>query len=156
MERQLVVFSLQNELYGINIFDVQEIIKDLKVTKMPKTPVFVEGVINLRGKIIPVIDLRKRFELHVPADTKEKRAVIVNIGQQVVGLVVDQVKEVAKVKEDDIEQAPEITTVHAAFIDGVVKKDERLVIIINLNRILTLDEQEALKDVAKGEMVNAS
>lgn len=145
MARKLVVFDLAGELYGLDIFDVREIVKDTPVTRIPQTPEFVEGVVNLRGKIIPVIDLRKRFGFAKGEKTKDARIIIVDIAGQEAGLVVDSVKEVAAVEEDTIEPAPDVITVNAAFVEGLAKKDDKLIIIIKLGLLLKVEEKELLE-----------
>ncbi|MEW8960049.1 MAG: chemotaxis protein CheW [Moorella sp. (in: firmicutes)] len=145
MARKLVVFDLAGELYGLDIFDVREIVKDTLVTRIPQTPEFVEGVVNLRGKIIPVIDLRKRFGFEKGEKTKDARIIIVDISGQEAGLVVDSVKEVAAVDESTIETAPDVTTVNAAFVEGLPKKDDKIIIIIKLDLLLKVEEKEMLK-----------
>lgn len=144
MARKLVVFDLAGELYGVDIFDVREIVKDTPVTRIPRTPEFVEGVVNLRGKIIPVIDLRKRFGFARGEKTKEARIIIVEIAGQEAGLIVDAVKEVATVDENTIEAAPDVTKVNAAFIEGIAKDGDRLIIILKLDLLLKVEEQEML------------
>ncbi|GEA17044.1 chemotaxis protein CheW [Moorella sp. E306M] len=145
MARKLVVFDLAGELYGLDIFDVREIVKDTLVTRIPQTPEFVEGVVNLRGKIIPVIDLRKRFGFAKGEKTKDARIIIVDIAGQEAGLVVDSVKEVAAVDETTIETTPDVTTVNAAFVEGLAKKDDKIIIIIKLELLLEVDEKEMLE-----------
>lgn len=149
MARQLVVFELAGELYGLNIFDVREIIRDTTTTKIPKAPDFVEGVVNLRDKIIPVIDLRKRFGFGKGEKTQDTRIIIVDISGQKAGLVVDSVKEVATVDENSIESAPDVTTIDAAFVEGLAKKDDKLIIMIKLDLLLKVEEKEMLKSVSQ-------
>lgn len=144
-ERQLVVFSLLNEDYGIDIYKVQEIIQYRDITFVPKAPPFVKGVINLRGKIIPVIDLKERFNLQEKEITPDTRIIVVEISSQIVGLIVDSVTEVLRIPRDSIEPPPPVTTIGADFIEGVGKLDERLIIILDIDKILTKEE--------KGELV---
>ncbi|MGB9793157.1 MAG: chemotaxis protein CheW [Thermacetogeniaceae bacterium] len=152
MPRQLVVFELAGELYGVDIFDVREIIRDTPVTRIPKTPEFVEGVVNLRGKLIPVIDLRKRFGFAEAERTRETRIIIVDISGIEAGLIVDCVKEVATVDESSIEPAPDITKVNAAFVEGLAKRDGELIIIIKLSSVLEAEEKDALGEFAQEEV----
>jgi len=149
MSKQLVVFSLADELYGLDIFDVREVIKDAPVTKMPNAPEFVEGVINLRGKIIPVIDLKKRFGIGRGEKNKDSRIIIVDISGKEAGLMVDAVDEVITVEENSIEPAPPVTTINAAFIEGLAKKDDKLIILIKLDLLLDEEKKEALKNIGK-------
>lgn len=154
-EEQLVVFRLADEYYGLEIGTVQEIITWQPVTRVPRTPSFVEGIINLRGNVIPVIDLRKRFELKQADMGHETRIVVVEIGALVVGLVVDGVSEVLRVPANKIEPpSAVIAGVDTEFIRGVAKTDERLIILLEADRMLAQREQHAvaagLQAVAEG------
>lgn len=148
-ERQLVVFSLLDEDYGIDIYKVQEIIQYRDITYVPKAPVFVKGVINLRGRIIPVIDLKERFGLPEKEVTPDTRIIVVEISSQTVGLIVDSVTEVLRIPKSDIEPPPPVTTIEADFIEGVGKLDERLIIILDIDRILTKEEKLELAGIER-------
>ena len=143
---QLVSFNLGNEEFAIDILRVQEINRMVEITKVPKSPDFVEGVINLRGKVIPVIDLRKRFSLEAAEHTKETRIVVVDIEGKVIGLIVDSVSEVLRLPEDTIEPPPPIVAggVDSEYIQGVGKLDDRLLILLDINNIFSKEENEAL------------
>lgn len=148
MEHQLVVFDLANEQYGVDIAAVEGIIKMQTITAVPRAPQFVEGVTNLRGKVLPVIDLRKRFGLARGEATKDMRIVVVEMGGATVGIVVDGVSEVLRVSEDAIEPpSPIVTTVDSAFIRGIAKVGERLVILLDLGKVLSLQEQSTLEQL---------
>jgi purine-binding chemotaxis protein CheW len=145
---QLVVFELANEHYGVDIAAVEGIIKMQNITRMPQAPEFVEGVTNLRGSVLPVIDLRKRFGLQHQAATKDTRIVTVDMEGTKVGMVVDAVSEVLRVPEDAIEPPPPmVTTVDTSFIRGIAKMQDRLVILLDLARVLTLQERSELTGV---------
>ncbi len=145
MENQIVVFELASEHFGVNIAAVESIIKMQEITKMPRSPRFVEGVTNLRGKVLPVVDLRKRFGLPSQEVSKDSRIVVVTISGAEVGMVVDAVSEVLTVPADCVEPAPAIaTTVDSSFITGIAKLDGRLVILLDLAEILTEAEQGEL------------
>ena len=145
-ERQLVVFQLGAELYGVEISRVHEIIRLQAVTRVPRTPTFVEGVINLRGKVIPVVDLRRRFGLPTAEHTRASRIVVVEIGDQVVGIIVDGVSEVLRVSSGTIEPpSPVVAGVDSEYIHGIAKLPERLVILLDLDRVLARDERRALE-----------
>ncbi|HHV81477.1 TPA: chemotaxis protein CheW [bacterium] len=146
-ERQLVVFSLLNENYGIDIYKVQEIIQYRDITYVPKAPPFVKGVINLRGRIIPVIDLKERFGLPEKEVTPDTRIIVVEISSQTIGLIVDSVTEVLRIPNTNIEPPPPVTTIEADFIEGVGKLDERLIIILDIDRILTKEEKRELAGI---------
>ncbi len=141
MENQLVVFDLANEHYGVEIGAVESIIKMQEITVVPRAPRFVEGVTNLRGAILPVIDLRKRFGLPAGEATKETRIVVTGMAGITAGMVVDGVSEVLRVPEEAIEPpSPLVMTVDSAFITGIAKVDERLVILLDLGKVLSLEE----------------
>ncbi len=146
MENQYVIFKLGDEHYGVNIVAVESIIKVQEITKMPHVPSFVEGITNLRGAVIPVIDLRKRFGLPQGEETKDTRIVVVEMGNITAGMVVDAVTEVVHVAAENIEPpSPMVSTVDTAFITGIAKVDQRLIILLDLREVLTVDERENLQ-----------
>ncbi len=142
---QLVTFRLGNEEYSVDILSVQEIIRHMDLTRVPKAPEFVDGVINLRGKVIPVLDLRKRFGLDACGKTNETRIIVVEINGKTVGFKVDEVSEVLRLPADTVEDAPEILTgVDSGYIKGVGKMEGRLIILLDVSKILTTSEKEGL------------
>jgi purine-binding chemotaxis protein CheW len=148
-ERQLVVFQLGAELYGVEISRVHEIIRLQAVTRIPHSPPFVEGVINLRGKVISVINLRRRFGLPAADDTRAGRIVVVDINDQVIGMVVDGVSEVLRVNTATIEPpSPAVAGIDSEYLQGIVKLPERLVILLDLDRVLSREERRALEEAA--------
>lgn len=145
MERQLVVFELANEHYGVDIGAVESIIKMQTITVVPQAPMFVEGVTNLRGSVLPVVDLRKRFGLVEEETTKNSRIVVVAIDGVKVGMTVDGVSEVLRVAEEAIEPPPPmVTTVDTVYITGIAKLDGKLVILLDLGKVLSLEEKSEL------------
>ncbi|MDR3578083.1 MAG: chemotaxis protein CheW [Anaerolineaceae bacterium] len=151
MENQNVIFELSSEYFGVDIAVVESIIKMQPITCMPQAPSFVEGVINLRGKVLPVIDLRKRFGIQTCETNKNSRIVIVNNKGGQVGMVVDGVSEVLTISDYLVESAPALaTTIDSAFITGIARLDERLVILLDLDRVLSTQEQETLLCVSTG------
>ncbi|MCH9038751.1 MAG: chemotaxis protein CheW [Chloroflexi bacterium] len=143
-ERQLVVFSLNTELYGVDINVVREIIRMQKLTNIPQTPSYVKGVINLRGSVTPVIDLRKRLDLQVRDATTDTRIVVVDVGNQNIGIIVDQVTEVLRISSDAIEPTSAIVTAtDSDYILGIAKLEDRLIILLDLESALC---QEALEN----------
>lgn len=144
-EKQLVVFDLASEGYGVDIGAVREIIRMQEITRVPRTPEFVEGVINLRGKVIPVIDLRKRFGLHVADQSKDNRIVVVDIGKQDIGVIVDAVTEVLRISANSVEPPTSvITSADSDYLLGIVKLESRLIILLDLESVLSKDEKETL------------
>ncbi|MDK2820339.1 MAG: purine-binding chemotaxis protein CheW [Clostridia bacterium] len=153
-EIQLVVFRLANETYGVDINHVQEIIRMQDITEIPRTPDFIEGVINLRGRIIPVIDLHKRFGLPEAETNSNTRIMVVELEKVTVGMIVDSVSEVLRMPTTSIEPPPSmINGIDVAYLKGVGKwEDNRLIILLDLERVLKEREQRQLEqEVAVGE-----
>lgn len=153
MERQLVVFELANEHYGVDIAAVESIIKMQPITTVPQAPAFVEGITNLRGSVLPVMDLRKRFGLNFKESSAEptrdeKRIVVVSMDGMKIGMIVDGVSEVLRVQEETIEPPPPmVTTINSAFITGIAKVGERLIILVDLAKVLTLSEKDEVTNL---------
>lgn len=145
-ELQLVVFRLAREEYGLPITRVQEINRLAPITKLPQTPSFMEGIINLRNRIIPVIDLRKRFQLEVTEHTDNTRIIIVEVNGQTIGVIVDAVNEVVRLEQEQIEPPPPSFVLDAQYIHGVGKVDGRLLILLNINAVLSSQEEIELKE----------
>ncbi|MHB1419669.1 MAG: chemotaxis protein CheW [Bacillota bacterium] len=155
-EEQLVVFRLAGETYGIDIANVHEIIRMQNITVVPRTPRFVEGVINLRGRIIPVIDLRKRFSIPPEERTQNTRIMVVEVGNVTVGMIVDSVMEVLRLPAANIEPPPPIVDgVDVAYLRGVGKVESSLVILLNMDRVLHQDEQIQLQTAVLEETAAA-
>lgn len=150
---QMVGFGVAEELFGVDILMVQEIIKDVTITAIPDSPDFIEGVVNLRGNIIPIIDLRKRLKL--PDKTKEGQddvwIIILNIGERVTGFVVDFVTRVVKVPANSIKPAPDmvVSGLKSDYIRGVCKQNQKLLAILDFNKILLVDEFKKLSAMKK-------
>lgn len=136
---QLVAFTLGKEEYGIPILDVQEIKKIVDITRVPHTQFYIKGVINLRGSILPVIDLKSRLDLQETEVTEDTRIIIVKNNDVLVGIIVDAVSEVVSLSPKDIDPPPAndiASGVNNMFIQGVGKKDNRLVILLDLGAII--------------------
>jgi purine-binding chemotaxis protein CheW len=145
MELQCVVFELQNESYGVDITAVESIIKMQEITTLPHAPTFMEGITNLRGAIVPVIDLRKRFGMAVQEYTRDTRIVIANMRGHKLGLVVDAVSQVIRIPEEAIEPPPQMSvTVNSAFIKAVAKLEDQLIILLELDRVLNTEDRESM------------
>ena len=143
-----MVFDLSTEAYGVDIGAVREIIRLQDITKVPRTPEFVEGVINLRGKVIPVVDLRKRFGLPAEEESKENRIVVVDIGAQDIGVIVDAVTEVLRIASESVEPpASVIITADSEYLLGIAKLDSRLIILLDLEQVLTEAEYNSLLEI---------
>lgn len=147
---QLVSFKVGEEEFGIDILKVQEINRMLKVTKVPNAPDFVEGVVNLRGRIIPVIDLRKRLSIESKDHDHKTRIVVVDIEGNIIGFIVDEVNEVLRISKDIIENPPELVSrVNSDFITAVAKLEDRIIILLDLNHLLQKDEQQMLEEIVE-------
>lgn len=153
---QLVGFKIADEVFGVDILMVQEIIRAAEIASVPNSPEFVEGVINLRGNIIPVIDLRKRLHLFVENTTNLKSWVLIlSIGERVVGFVVDRVTEVLKIQEDKIEAAPDIVVagLEDQYVQGVCEVNNKLLVILDFDLVLFNEEQALLQEIEGDEFV---
>jgi purine-binding chemotaxis protein CheW len=148
MEQQIVVFELANEHYGLDISAVEGIIKMQNITKMPQAPNYVEGITNLRGVVVPVMDLRRRFGLESQERTRDTRIVVVYMNSIKVGMIVDGVSQVLRIQDDTIEPPPPmVTTINSAFIKGIAKLDNQLVILLDLSKVLSVEEKAELAGV---------
>ena len=147
---QIVGFWLANEEYGLDIMRVQEIILIGAITQIPQVPDYVRGLINLRGHIIPIVDLRRRFSLPASDETEEYRIIVVNMSNKMIGILVDSVNQVTRVTADQIEPPPtSVSGIDHEFITGFVKFDERLVILLDIDRLLTPVEGEVLAELTE-------
>ena len=145
---QLVSFKLREEEFAVDILQVQEIIRLQDITNVPNAPAFVEGVINLRGRVIPIIDLRKRFALESAEHSTSTRIIVVMIDNVTVGLIVDEVSEVLRIPEDTVEPPPPIVAgIESDYIKGVGKLEDRLLILLDLGKILSQKEKSSLEKV---------
>lgn len=140
-ELQLVAFILQGEEFAVDIQKVREVLKVTQITPLPQSLDFIEGVINLRGEVIPVVDLRKRFRIRDAEKTDHARIIIVEIEESLVGLIVDSVTEVLHLTSAAVEPPPRrLVGTRTDFISGVGKLGERLIIILDLDKILSSEE----------------
>ncbi len=142
---QLVTFSIGDEEFGVDILKVQEIIRTMEITKVPRAPEFVEGVINLRGKVIPIIDLRRRFGLSPRSHDKDTRIIVIEINKMIVGFVVDSVSEVLRIPASTVEPPPPVVAgLESDYISGVGKLEDRLLILLDLDMLLSHDDLKAI------------
>ena len=139
---QMVTFSLGQEEYGVNILQVQEINRMVEITEVPQTDHYIEGIINLRGKVIPIIDLRKKFGMTEKEHDNKTRIVVVDVNNETVGLVVDGVSEVLRVDASSLEETPKLISGekgsynNAEFIKSIVKLESRMLIYLDLESIV--------------------
>lgn len=146
---KLVVFTMETDMdvyeYGIPIEQVYEITRPSKTVKLPGVPIFVEGIMNLRGNVIPIIDMKKRFNLGITAAKDTTRILVVQIGGQKCGIIVDDVLEIIPITAENIDDAPKFAGgVSSQFIVGIGKIDNRLIIALDINKILNEDEEKEL------------
>lgn len=146
---QLVTFGIGSEEFAVDILAVQEINRMMPLTRVPQSPVSVEGVINLRGKIIPVIDLRKRFDMEPAKNSDQSRIVVVEVHSRVLGFIVDRVSEVLRISSKIVEPAPAmVCSVDSDFVSGVAKLEDRLLILLDLPKLFVLEETKQLQSIA--------
>ncbi len=147
----MVGFSVGDEQFCIDILKVQEIIRMVDITKIPNAPEYVEGIINLRGKVIPVIDFRKRCNLGAETewDKQHTRIVVAAIGERTVGLVVDKVSQVLKLEQANIASTPDVVKgFNSDFISGVGKNGDKLLILLDLEKLITQGELDDIEEAA--------
>lgn len=145
---QWVTFHLNNEVYGIAVMQVMEVLRSVDITPVPGAPDYVLGIINLRGNVVTVIDTRKRFSLPSKEVDDLSRIVIIESNGQVLGMLVDCVAEVVYLKESEIDIAPNVGNDESSrFIQGVHSKGDSLLILVDINKLLTQDEWEAISEL---------
>lgn len=151
-----LTFSLANEEYGLEILKVQEIIGLMDITRVPKVPAYIRGVINLRGKVIPVVDLRRKFELETQDDTERTCIIVVQCHRNdmlmTMGIIVDQVSEVLDIKQDQLEAPPALgNQVDTDFIMGMGKVAKKVVMLLDIEKVLAAGEMQTVAELAKSE-----
>jgi purine-binding chemotaxis protein CheW len=145
---QWVTFSLGEETYGINVMQVQEVLKMTEIAPVPGAPDYVIGIINLRGNVVTVVDTRSRFGLPPQDPTDSTRIVIIEANGQVVGILVDGVAEVVELNADDIETAPAVGNDETArYIQGVHSREDRLIILVDLDKFLSEEELDEIGEL---------
>ena len=146
-ERQIVAFTLGSEIYGVDIASVREIIPIQKIVSVPRAPDFVEGIINLRGRVIPVLDLRKHFGFERKKGDPNQRIVLVEAGSESIGVIVDSVSSVLRIADDSVEPpASVIVGPEIEYIYGIAKVDGDLIVLLDLTRIISDAEKRTLKE----------
>jgi len=146
-DRQFVSLILGKEKFGINIMDIKEIIRPMDITVVPKAPSFVEGIINLRGKVIPIVDLRKKLGIQADEMNNDSRIIVVNINNRQLGFVVNSVDQVLRLEENLIDDAPGMSAGYDEnYIEGVAKTRQGMIIILDVKKIFSTGEQSALNN----------
>ncbi len=151
MEKQIVTFLIANEEYGIDILKVKEIIRMQDIVNLPESSDYVKGVIDLRGEIIPVIDMRIKFGLATQEYSEDTKIIIIEFEENnLIGLIVDAVSQVLRINEEEIESPPLTLSEDALkFINGIAKLNDRIIILLKIDKILSTDEIVALKNIAE-------
>ena len=150
IEGKFLTFALSNEEYGIEILRVREIIGLMDITTVPQTPDYMKGVINLRGKVIPVIDLRMKFSMQEEIHTQETCVIVVEVNNTSIGIIVDSVSEVLDIKSGDIEETPSFGQgIDTNFIMGLGKVKEQIIILLDIESVLSSDELEMVEQLVK-------
>ncbi len=145
---QLVSFNIDNEEFGIDILKVEEIIRVISITKIPNAPDFIEGVINLRGKIIPIIDLRTRLNRIRKEHDNNTRVIVVEVSGITVGFIVDSVREVLRIPKNITEPPPSLVSgVNSEYITAIGKLEDRLLILLDLEKVLDFRQKEELSQI---------
>jgi purine-binding chemotaxis protein CheW len=144
-EMQIVVFTLNGEVCGVDASQVKEIVKFEGLTKMPKMPKFIDGILNLRGIVVPVVNLIKRFNLGNEEITKKTKIIIIEVEEKLIGFIVDDVTEILKLSSQNIESTPDIIQKsYNHYLEYVGKKDDKLISILDLTNVLTDTELDKL------------
>ncbi len=147
-ELKLACFRVGEQVFAMDIMQIRQIIRPLKITPIPKAPDFVEGMINLRGMVIPLLDMRKRFDIPIERPEAETRVIIASVDRQVVGMVVDEVTEVITIPQSEVQPQPQmIAGIQSEFLTGVCRYQDQILLIINLNAILSSEEKVKLSDL---------
>jgi len=148
-ENQFVIFKLGDEKYAVDILNVGGISEFREMTKVPNAPAFIDGIINLRGDIIPIVNLKKRFNIPEKNVDSDTRIIINNIKGKDIGFIVDEASQVIKIDDADIEDAPEIIKgADRQYISGVGKVNDQIVILLNLEKVLSEDEQKVVNEIS--------
>ncbi len=143
---QLISFMVGDEEYGLDILRVKEVIRVREITHLPRSPSFVKGIINLRGDVIPIIDLRDKFGLSSQEQTGMTRVIVVDVESKLIGMVVDSASQVVRVPASQIDPPPPVVGgLSAQYVKGVGKLDDRLIILLNIERILSSEEKVELQ-----------
>ncbi len=143
---QLVSFKLDNEEFGIEVLKVREIIRMITITHMPNTPHYMEGVINLRGKVIPIVSMRKKFNLMESENNSQTRIIVMDVGGELMGFIVDAVSEVIRVSASEIQPPPNVVSggIDQDCITGVINQADRLLVLLNLEKLFPADNKQFL------------
>lgn len=147
-QMQCVTFTLEDEIYGINVMQVQEVLREIEVAPLPGAPHYVIGIINLRGNVVSVVDARIRFGLPARDSTDLTRIIVIEVQQHIIGILVDSVTEVVDINRGEVETAPNVGTDETSkYINGVVTRGEKLLILVDLDKLLSTEEWSEVGDI---------
>ncbi len=147
--KQFVGFMIAEEHFGVDIMVVEEIIRMMEITPVPRAPSFVEGIINMRGRVIPIVDLRKKLNIIINDITDKSRIIIVNVNNRRIGFIVDNVEEVIRINEDAIDIAPGSSNSFDHYVAGVARLKHRMVVILDIMKVFSHQEQTQLDNISK-------
>ena len=149
-ELKVACFIVESQLYAVDIMKIKQIIRPLKITRLPRSPAFLEGVIQLRGVVIPVVDMRKRFGLPPAAAKIERKVIIAGVERYIVGLIVDEVTEVVTLPRSEIQPPPRVVKgIHSDYLHGICRYRDDILLLLNLDEILSVEEKESLLEMKK-------
>lgn len=146
IDNQYVTFMIEDEIYGVDVHKVHEIIGMTKITKVPNSMIFMKGMIDLRGKVVPVVDMRLKFNMEEREYNEMTVILIVEVMGKLIGMVVDTVSDVIGLKEENVQATPHFSTkIDTDYISGIGRSDEKLIILLDVDRILTSEEIEKIE-----------
>jgi len=149
-ELKVACFKVEGQPYAVDIMKIKQIIRPLKITPLPRAPAFLEGVIQLRGVVIPVIDMRKRFDLGPAPPKLERKVIIAGVERYIVGLIVDEVTEVITLPKAEIQPPPRVVKgIHSDYLLGVCRYQDEILLILNLDEILSSEEKDSLLEIKR-------
>ncbi|UOD34397.1 purine-binding chemotaxis protein CheW [Deferribacteraceae bacterium V6Fe1] len=145
---QFVGFKLGSEKYAIDIMVIEEILRKTEITPVPKAPDFIEGIVNIRGRVIPVVDLKKKLKLGIVNDSQTSRIIITNINNKKIGFLVDEVEEVLRIEKNLIEDAPALAVnIDSNYINGVAKTEKGMIILLDITKVFSPYEQRQFNSI---------
>jgi purine-binding chemotaxis protein CheW len=148
--QQLIKFQVGDEVFGIGITQIHQILKPQEIFKVPNTPPFIEGLLNLRGKVLTVFNLRKRFNMPDKENDENTKIIIVKKDEYLLGFTVDSVTEIVRIPDEEfVETPPSLKTFDKRFLSGVAKLGDKLILMLDLDQVLTADETEQMKQIVE-------
>jgi purine-binding chemotaxis protein CheW len=147
--RQFIIFTIDNQDYGIDVLNSKEIIMVNDLTMIPEAPFFIKGVIDLRGEIVPIIDIAKCFNINSKERDGARKVIIISINNVLIGIEVSEVREIIRINQEDIAEVPDITKkINKNYIEGVAKQEGKILILLDIKQILTSEEIDKIENLA--------